>query len=110
MQQRAQARWNALLAGDWAAAYQYMTPAYRAIVPQQRYSNQFGGPASWQGATAKEAKCEETRCVVGIDVQFRLMLPGHSDRPMATHFEEIWVLEEGQWYKFDPLTSELRGG
>lgn len=107
--ERAQARWKALLAGDWAAAYLYMTPAYRAVVPQQRYGNQFGGPATWQAATPKDAKCEDRRCVVGVEIQFRIMLPGHSDRPMSTYVEEIWVLEEGQWYKFDPLTAEPRG-
>lgn len=108
--ERAQARWNALLAGDWAAAYRYMTPAYREIVPLSRYGNQFGGPAKWQAAAAKDAKCEERRCVVGMEVQFRLFLPGHSDRPMSTYVEEIWILEEGQWYKFDPPTADLPRG
>lgn len=101
--ERAQARLNAMLARDWAAAYPFMTPGYRAIVPQRRFGNQFQGPVQWEEAKAKDAKCEEKRCVVNVEVSFRLVLPGHMDRITSTNFEEIWVLEDGQWFKFEPM-------
>ena len=100
---RAQARWDALVERDWKAAYAYMTPGYRAVVPLKRYSNQFSGPAQWDSAKAKSAKCEETRCVVNVEISYRLLLPGHTNRVDSTHVEEVWVREEGQWYKFEPL-------
>lgn len=87
-----------------------MTPAYKAIVSEQRYGNQFGGPVKWDGATAKNAKCEESRCIVGVDVRFRMLLPGHSNNPMSTYVEEVWLLEDGQWYRFEPQSTDMRRG
>lgn len=101
--QRSQARWNALLARDFAAAYAFATPAYRAVVPLERYGNQFTGPVQWESAKAHSAKCEEARCVVHVEMAFRLMLPGHMQRKDSTFFDETWVLENGQWYKFEQL-------
>lgn len=99
--ERAQARLDALLERDWARAYPYLTPSYRAIVPRQRYGNQFQGPIQWEAAKAKSAKCEDRRCVVEVEIAARLLLPGHSDRVTTSQFEETWVLEEGQWFKFE---------
>lgn len=101
--ERAQARWDALVRRDWKAAYPYLTPGYRALVPLERYGNQFTGPAQWEGAKAKSAKCEERRCTVNVEITFRLLLPGHMDRVSSTHLDETWVVEEGQWYKFETL-------
>lgn len=101
--QRAQARWDALVDREWAAAYKFMTPAYRAIVPQRRYGNQFQGPVQWESAKAESAKCDEKRCVVQVRIDFRALLPKHADKVTTTWAEEVWVLEDGQWYKFEPI-------
>jgi hypothetical protein len=101
--ERAQARWNALIDQNWAAAYPYMTPAYRAIVPLKRYGDQFTGPARWEGAKVTGAKCEEKRCQVGVAVSIRLLMPAHSNRVDTTNIQETWVLEDGQWFKYEPM-------
>jgi uncharacterized protein YceK len=99
--ERAQARLDALLERDWARAYPYLTPSYRAIVPRQRYGDQFQGPIKWESAKAQSAKCEEKRCVVKIEIAARLLLQGHADRVTTSYSEEVWVLEDGQWFKFE---------
>ena len=101
--ERAQARWNALVDRDYAVAYQFLTPGYRAVVPQRRYAGRLGGLASWESAKATSAKCEERRCVVQVEIEFRLALPGHADRLSSTFLDEIWVLEDGQWFKFEEV-------
>lgn len=101
--ERAQARWNALIERDWNTAYPYTTPSYRAIVPLKRYGNQFAGPLQWESAKAHSAKCEETRCTVQVEIGFRMLLPGHTNRLSSTFVDEVWVLEEGQWYKFETV-------
>jgi hypothetical protein len=101
--ERAQARWNALLKRDWPTAYGYLTSGYRATVSIDRYGGQFTGPLQWEGAKAQGAQCEPTRCVVTVELVFRLMLAGHRDRKSSTFIEEIWLLEDGQWYKFEQL-------
>lgn len=101
--ERARARWDALVDQNWAAAYDYMTPAYRAIVPLKSFRSQFSGPARWEDVKVTGAKCEEKRCVVNVAVSVRLLLPAHLDRVDTTNIEETWVLEDGQWFKFEPL-------
>jgi len=101
--ERAQARWNALVERDWNAAYPYLTPAYRAVVPLKRYGNQFTGPVQWESAKAQSAACEEKRCTVKVEITFRALLPGHMDRVSSTYLDETWVLEDGEWYKFEAL-------
>jgi hypothetical protein len=101
--ERAQARWDALMRRDWATAYGYLTSGYRATVSADRYGGQFSGPLQWEGARAHGAECEATRCVVTVEITFRLMLAGHRDRKSSTFIEEVWLLEDGQWYKFEQL-------
>jgi hypothetical protein len=101
--ERAQSRWDALLKRDWASAYGYLSSGYRATVPLDRYGSQFGGPMQWEAAKAQGAECEESRCVVMVEITFKLLLPGHRDRTSSTFVEEVWLLEEGQWYKFEKL-------
>lgn len=104
VQERAQARWDALIRRDWNTAYGFIVPAYRSVVPIQRYGNQFTGPIQWETAKATGASCEEKRCTVKVEVTFRMLLPGHMDRVSTTFVDEVWVLEsDGQWYKFETV-------
>jgi hypothetical protein len=103
VRERAQARWDALVERDWKTAYPFLTPAYRAIVPLKRYGNQFSGPLQWESAKVQDVKCEEARCTVRVEIAFRMMVPGHTDRLSSTFMDEVWVLEEGQWYKYEVL-------
>jgi len=101
--ERAQARWNALVDRDFAAAYPYLTPGYRAVVPLTSYRRQSTGPAQWESAKAQSAKCEAARCIVAVEITFRIGLPGHADRLQSTFVDETWVLEDGQWFKYEAL-------
>jgi hypothetical protein len=101
--ERAQARWNALVDRDFAAAYTYLTAGYRAVVPLAAYRRQTTGPAQWEGAKAHSAKCEASRCIVAVEITFRIGLPGHADRVQSSFVDETWVLEDGQWFKYEAL-------
>lgn len=101
--ERAQARWDALVERDWNTAYSYLVPAYRAVVPLKRYGNQFSGPLQWESAKATSASCEDKRCAVKVEITYRTLLPGHMDRVSSTFLDEVWVLEAGQWYKFESV-------
>ena len=101
--ERAQARWNALVDRDFGAAYAYLTSGYRAVVPLAAYRRQTTGPAQWEGAKAHSAKCEAARCIVAVEITFRIGLPGHADRVQSSFVDETWVLEDGQWFKYEAL-------
>ena len=100
VRQRAQARWNALMEGDWAQAYRYMAPSYRALVEQKRYANQFGGGAAWMAAEPVKVACAEDRCTVEMKVTFRPVIGARTSAPATTHFDETWIREDGQWWMF----------
>jgi len=100
VRQRAQARWDALLAGQWSKAYSYMAPSYRALIPENRYSNQFGGGAAWVGAEVTKVTCADDRCTVRMKVDYRLIAGGRSGEVADTYFDETWIREEGQWWMF----------
>lgn len=100
--ERAQQRWNALVKRRWSEAYAYLTPAFREVVPLDRYISQLtGGPVQWTDAKAYRANCEDRRCSVSVEIFFRLKLKGHGDRVSSTHLDEDWVLDDGGWYKFE---------
>jgi hypothetical protein len=57
----------------------------------------------WEAAKVQDADCEGSRCVVMVEITFKLLLTGHRDRVSSTFVEEVWLLEDGQWYKFEKL-------
>ncbi len=101
---RAQARWEALVAGQWDKAYEYMAPSYRALVERKRFANQFGGGAAWQGAEVIKVTCEQpVSCTARIKILYRSLLDVRGGEPMSTHFDETWIREDGQWWLFQKL-------
>ena len=103
VRQRAQARWDALIAGEWPKAYRYMAPSYRALVEEKRYVNQFGGGVGWVSANVVNVFCEPERCTVTMRVSYRVALAGRSAPPAETYFEETWVREDSQWWMYQAL-------
>lgn len=103
VRERAQARWNALLAGEWAKAYRYMAPSYRALVAENRYVNQFGGGVAWVDAKVIRVTCDDHRCTARMEVAVRPTLRGRPGQTVTTGFDETWILEEGEWWMYQPL-------
>ena len=96
---RAQARWNALLAGDLPKAYQFLTPASRALMSLESYRARFGGRAVWRSAEPHKVVCDPAdRCVVTIKVTYRPVPPRGSMDVIETSVDEVWLLESGQWW------------
>jgi len=104
VRQRAQGRWSALIAGDWDKAYVLMAPSYRAVINLNRFRGQFGSGALWQKAEIGTISCETDNCTVQVKVTFRPAMARASSVPaLETGFDETWVREDGQWWKFDKL-------
>jgi hypothetical protein len=103
VRQRAQARWDALMAGEWSKAYTYMAPSYRGLVDEKRYANQFGGGAAWLSAEVVKVSCTEDRCTVQMKVAFQPTLGFRAGQPATTYFDETWIREEGQWWMFQKV-------
>lgn len=100
VKQRAQERWDALLAGDFERAWSYLEPAAREGIKQEDYKKRFGASVEWVSATARNVKCITARCAVLVRMVTRAAMPasGKGAMELTNHFEEEWVQEEGQWW------------
>lgn len=101
IEQRATARWNALLSGDLAGAYEYLSPGYRTSVSSLQYQRSILlKRVAWTSAKYLESECEVATCKVKINLGFTVSgaLPGVKSYNGTQIIEESWVLIDGQWY------------
>jgi hypothetical protein len=96
VRERAEARWQALIKDDIAAAYSYLTPATREVVSLDQYKAKVAR-GTFRDVKIDDIKCEAELCKVSLRLTF--------DRPrvkgMVTALEETWIIERGQfWYVY----------
>ena len=98
--QRVEARWDALIKGDFPAAWAYTQPAYRAIVKQADYAKTFGAGGQWRGVQVHQVSCEAERCTVRIRPTTRVTLPPFRGQELTGALDETWVREDGNWWYY----------
>lgn len=89
----ASARWQALIKGDLAKAYEYMGPGSRAAMSLDLYKAKIH-PGRWKNAKVDSVSCEQSTCKV-------VMLIKYADRMVGvfeTSLKETWLLENGKWW------------
>jgi hypothetical protein len=97
--ERAGARWQALMKGDYPAAYEFMSEASRKIVSLDQFrARSLGRGVVWRDATVRGAKCDAEVCKVDLFVTY--------DHPkikgMGFPVTETWVIERGSTWYVDP--------
>jgi hypothetical protein len=98
---RAQARWDLLLAEDYAGAYRYLSPAYRSSVSSTQYQRRLLlRQVRWTDARYIDSDCLENSCKVRIslDYSLRKALPGVPRYDGTQEVDEQWVKSEGEWW------------
>lgn len=100
---RAQQRWKALMAHDWKAVHQFLTPAFGSTMSAERYAYRFVGAPKWLDATVKSAKCEDDRCSVVVHIVVEYLPKGTKSETLGTDVTETWLREDGQWYKYEAM-------
>jgi hypothetical protein len=99
--ERAQARWDALLARDYATAYSYYSPGFRSKasvtdleikVRMQRIR--------WTGAKYLDHTCTGDVCTVRVNVNYAVQapVPGVSIWESVQKVEEQWIRTGGEWW------------
>jgi hypothetical protein len=99
--ERAQARWDALLEGDYEAAWDYYSPGFRDRVSVTELASELGGrPFRYEGAEIRRVACEDQRCEVRVAVEFEIpSAPNHlSGFRSRQGIEEIWLFIDDQWW------------
>lgn len=96
--ERAQARWQALINGDLDEAYTYMSAASREAYSLKVYKARTK-PGMWKAIKIDSVDCEAEIC------QVRMMLT-YDHRMMKgvqTPLTESWIIEKGTaWYVYQP--------
>ena len=98
-------RWQALLAGKFDQAYEFATPGFRKLRSVDSYrTNRSAVPVKWVSAEVLRANCEPTRCTVTVKVLSEPRMPGFRKlSTLESGVDEVWVLEDGQWWIFEKL-------
>ena len=101
--QRAEARWAALIKGDFDGAYAYLPPSFRAVVSAPDYRKRFGAAGQWKSVQIHGVQCEPERCTVKLRLTSLVMVPPRINREVIGYLDEIWVRDEGQWWYYQAL-------
>ncbi len=89
----ASARWGALIQGDLAKAYEYLSPGVRSTLSLDAYKAKIR-TGSWKKATVDSVSCDKDLCKVTMIIE-------HSFREMKsiqTPLFEDWLQEGGKWW------------
>lgn len=104
--QRATARWQALVAADWATAYPYNTPGFNAVVDLASYKARFGTAVKWTGAEVLTVRCPEPdQCTARLRIDYRPLGVQANVGLSSTGIDEKWVRVDGAWFYFQPIKS-----
>ena len=102
--QRVEARWQALVARDFRAAYEFETPNYRSVFTPAMYEKRFSYGVEWE-LTGVDIIHYDARAAVA-SVVARVM--SRSTKPtsaaskalgaLPVRFREKWLLIDGEWW------------
>ena len=91
---RVNARWAALIKGDFDAAYNFLSPASRQVASLAEFKSRSRG-SGFRAVKVDSVECEPEVCKVRLLLTYdhRLM------KGITTPLSESWVLDQGQfWY------------
>ena len=91
---RAEGRWQRLIAGDVAGAYEYMSPASRATMPLDLYKAKHK-VGMYRAVKVDNVSCEGDACTVKLTLTY-----DHKRmKGITTPLTEKWIISQGQaWF------------
>jgi len=103
LRERVEGRWQALIARDFRAAYDFETPSYRAMNPFEKFHGRFGGAVIWHVVRVVEVRYDDptvARVKVAVDYSAPTSW-GDQAAKATTHISETWLKRDGQWWHSD---------
>lgn len=100
VRERADQRWQHLVAGRLDEAYAYLSPGSRERVTAPYYKGSLK-PGMWRGAKVAGVECETDVCKVQVALKYEYMRPGVKYESERT-LDETWIREGGQWWYLLP--------
>ncbi|MBS3747422.1 MAG: lipoprotein [Wenzhouxiangellaceae bacterium] len=101
--ERAQARWDALVAQDFETAREYYTPGYRQQTSAADFADEMQRrPVKWTDVEVRSAECseEEPSCRLRSVVSYQVpaSIPGAGTLESKSAVTEIWLQINGEWW------------
>ena len=100
--ERAQARWDAIMARDYDAAYALYSPGYRSATSRTDFEIELRSRRiTWTSASYREHSCDDEVCTVTFDIEYTAPrpVPGAGKWDGRSSVEETWIQASGQcWY------------
>lgn len=97
--ERAEKRWAALINRDFAKAYEFQSPSYRAVSSLQQFSGGFGSFVAWSGAKAESVRYDSpVVATVVVRVEYGASLPGNQGYASVRYLHEKWVYSDANWW------------
>jgi hypothetical protein len=94
--ERAVARWQAMMKGDYAGAYEFLSPGSKAATSAALYKAKFKNPI-WRDVALQTVECEAETCKATLLLTYDYK----SMKGVKTEVIESWLLEGGNaWYIF----------
>lgn len=96
---RVQARWDAVIAGDYEKAYAFETPAYRSVFSMQQYRGRFGDAVTWKGARVLSSKYDKSHMAsVSVAVEYEAVVSLAGNIRSVRVMSEKWLYSDGAWW------------
>lgn len=97
VQERSQARLEALLDKDISKAWTYTTPSYQKLATPGQYLAQVQGVKRWTNGAIESVSCEGDVCNVVTMITYKHEALGYENtRPI----EDKWIKVDGQWWLY----------
>jgi hypothetical protein len=93
VKQRAQARWDALVKGDFNAAYGYLSPGSRSVISATDYASSLRR-GFWKSAVVEKVECGSAQsCEVSATIEYE-----HKGMRTKTPLTESWIRDGSEWW------------
>jgi hypothetical protein len=93
VKERSQARWDAMVKGDFKAGYRFLSPAGKAIYSEAQYEAGYKRDF-WTGADVEKVECPTAElCVVDVRIAYKF-----GGAQMKTPLQEKWVKQDSDWW------------
>lgn len=107
--QRAVERWQYIIAGDFGAAYDYLTRGAKSVVSRDEYARRLAqAQVKWTGVGPIKVECEdEAACRVEVELDIQVQVPRAGEIVTKTYVQEDWLLD-GKDLRWHYLPGQAR--